>query len=146
MINEDGKVLIVVAGEPVAQGRPRISTAGGFARAYDPAKSRNWKQYARLVAQQVMEGETTVLCGPVSLSVRVYRQIPKSLSKKKRQQAIEGMLLPTTKPDLDNYVKGATDAINGIVIKDDSQIVKFHEPFGKWYSDRPRVEIEIKEI
>jgi Holliday junction resolvase RusA-like endonuclease len=146
LINDDGTILIVVAGEPVAQGRPRISTAGGFPRAYDPAKSRNWKQYARLVAQEVMQNEETLLYGPVSLSVRVYRSIPKSFSKKKRQGALEGGYLPTTRPDLDNYVKGATDAINGIVIKDDSQIVKFHEPFGKWYSDKPRVEIEIKEI
>lgn len=139
-------VKIVVAGEPVAQGRPRISTANGFARAYDPAKSRNWKQYARLVAQQVMEQEASVLSGPVSLSVRVYRQMPKSLSKKKHQQALDGLILPVTKPDLDNYVKGASDSINGIVIKDDAQIVAFHEPFGKWYSDRPRIEIEVKEI
>lgn len=146
MINDNGTILIVVAGEPVAQGRPRISTVNGFPRAYDPAKSRNWKQYARLVAQQVMEREETLLYGPVSLSVRVYRKMPKSFSKKKQTQALEGSLLPTTKPDLDNYVKGATDSINGIVIKDDNQIVKFHEPFGKWYSDKPRVEIEIKEI
>lgn len=35
---------VVVNGEPVPQGRPRLTTINGHARAYDPAKSRNYKQ------------------------------------------------------------------------------------------------------
>lgn len=142
-MTQDGKVLIVIAGEPVAQGRPRLSTANGYARAYDPAKSRNWKQIASMIAGKEMK-DKKLMEGELSLSLRVFRSIPKSFSKKKTAPAIEGKVRPATRPDLDNYVKGALDAINGIVMKDDSQIVAFHEPFGKFYSDRPRVEIEIK--
>jgi Holliday junction resolvase RusA-like endonuclease len=39
---------------------------------------------------------------------------------------------PTTRPDLDNYVKGALDAINGIVVNNDSQLVEIeaHKRYG----------------
>ena len=42
----------VILGDPVAQGRPRFSRQGGFVKAYDPAKSRDYKQYFRLVASE----------------------------------------------------------------------------------------------
>ncbi|HKM06338.1 MAG TPA: RusA family crossover junction endodeoxyribonuclease [Sphaerochaeta sp.] len=134
-----------ITGEPVAQGRPRFTTANGFPRAYDPAKSSDWKNYAKMVAASRMAGKP-LMDGPLSLSVCVYRSIPSSWSKKKTAEAIEGRLRPITKPDLDNYVKCAKDALSGIVWKDDSQVVAFHEPFGKFYSETPRVEIEIKEL
>jgi len=134
-------INITILGEPVAQGRPRISTQGGFARAYDPAKSRDYKDYIRLAASQQMNGQAP-LQGALSLSVRVYRATPKSMSAKKAKQAEAGQVRPTTKPDVSNYIKGREDALNGIVWQDDSQIVSYHEPFGKWYSYRPRIEVE----
>ncbi len=80
------------------------------------------------------------------MSVRVYRAIPKSMSAKKAKLAEAGQIRPTTKADLSNYIKGIEDACNGIVWQDDSQIVAYHEPFGKWYSDRPRIEVEVKKL
>lgn len=138
-------ILITILGEPVAQGRPRMSTINGHARAYDPKKSRTWKYFAAMIAGNEMNGSAPME-GDLSLSVRVFRKIPKSFSKRKIQAAKDGTIRPSTRPDLDNYVKGALDAVNGIVMKDDSQVVAFHEPFGKWYSDRPRIEIEVKEL
>ena len=35
------RLEFTIPGEPISQGRPRFSTHGGFARAYDPKKSRN---------------------------------------------------------------------------------------------------------
>lgn len=134
-----------ITGEPVAQGRPKFTTVNGYPRAYDPAKSVDWKDYAKMVAGIQMYGRN-LMDGPLSLSLCVYRSIPRSWSKKKQAQAAEGSLYPTTKPDLDNYVKAAKDALKGVVYRDDSQVVKFHEPFGKFYSETPRVEIEIKEL
>lgn len=139
------RVLIVVGGEPVAQGRPKFSTKDGVFRTYDPPKSREYKHFVRLVAIRKM-GRNKPLEGPLSLSVRVYRSIPTSWSQKKQREALEGVLLPVTKPDLENICKGATDALEGVVFRNDSQIVAHHEPFGKWYSNRPRIEIEVKEI
>jgi len=138
-------ITIVVAGDPVAQGRPRMTTVNGSARAYDPPRSRDWKQYARLVAQEEMKDQE-LFQGQLSLSLRVFRNMPASFSLRRRASARSGRIMPTTRPDLDNYVKAALDALNGVVFKDDSQIVNFHEPFGKWYSDKPRVEIEVKEL
>ena len=38
-------LTFTIPGEPTAQGRPRFSTHGGFVKAYDPEKSRNYKAY-----------------------------------------------------------------------------------------------------
>lgn len=133
---------LIIYGEPVAQGRPKFSTVNGFARAYDPEKSRDYKDYIRLAAAEQLRGEKP-LNGALALSVRVYRAIPKSMSKKCRTLAECGKIRPITKPDLDNYVKGIKDALKSVCWNDDSQIVAYKEPFGKYYSDTPRIEVEI---
>ena len=43
-----------IPGDPVSQGRPRFSTHGGFARAYDPKKSREGKAVVRLCASEAL--------------------------------------------------------------------------------------------
>jgi Holliday junction resolvase RusA-like endonuclease len=45
-------------------------------------------------------------------------------SKRKRADAITGAILPTAKPDLDNFLKAALDACNGIVFADDAHITE----------------------
>ncbi|WP_339970305.1 RusA family crossover junction endodeoxyribonuclease [Holzapfeliella sp. He02] len=52
--------------------------------------------------------------------------------------------MPTAKPDVDNYFKGFTDALNGLVFEDDNQITEVHAY--KFYSDNPRIELEVEEI
>lgn len=137
-------IKLVIYGEPVAQGRPRFSTAGGFVRAYDPAKSKDYKDYVRLAAASEMKGRAPY-DGALALSVRVYRSMPKSFSKKKQALAEAGKIKPITKPDMDNYIKGIKDALKSVCWKDDSQIVTYREPFGKFYSETPRIEIEVME-
>jgi Holliday junction resolvase RusA-like endonuclease len=138
------EISITIPGEPVAQGRPRFTASGGYVKAYDPAKSKDYKQYVRLAAAQQATGKP--LEGALVMSLRVYRPIPKSFSGRRRAQAEAGAIRPETKPDLDNYVKGIKDALRGICWHDDSQVVGYIEPFGKFYSDRPRVEITVKQI
>lgn len=133
----------VVLGEPVAQGRPRFSRQGGFVKAYDPAKSRDYKQYVRLVAAQ--DAPAVPVTGAVLLSLKIYRAMPKSMSKAKREAALAGQLRPTTKPDVSNVLKGVEDALKGLWYADDSQIVGYGE-LGKWYSERPRIEVTMQEI
>ena len=67
------------------------------------------------------------------------------MSKKKREAAIAGRLRPTTKPDVSNILKGVEDALKGLWYVDDSQIVGYGV-LGKWYSERPRIEIAMREI
>lgn len=138
------KISLTVPGEPTAQQRPQFTTVSGYAKAYDPEKSKDYKNYVRLAAAVQMAGRKP-LTGPLALSVRVYRSIPKSMSKKKAALAEAGELRPTTRPDLDNYVKGIKDALKGICWVDDSQVVAYVEPFGKYYSARPRVEVDVME-
>ena len=85
------------------------------------------------------------MTGAVLLSLRIYRAIPKSMSKKKREAALEGKLRPTTKPDVSNVLKGVEDALKGVWYADDSQIVGYGT-LGKWYDKQPRIEITMQEI
>ncbi|MDG5470533.1 RusA family crossover junction endodeoxyribonuclease [Jeotgalibacillus sp. ET6] len=129
-----------ILGEPVAQGRPRASTVNGYVQMIDPTKSRNYKEYVRLVASQYALSEP--LEGPLKIRVNVYRPLLKNFSKKKAAAAEAGLLRPTTKPDIDNLVKGVKDACNKVLWRDDSQVVELKA--SKFYSSRPRVEIRVE--
>ncbi len=135
-------IQFTVYGEPVAQARPKFSTAGGFVKAYDPAKSRNYKDYVRLAAAE--HAPANLLEGPIGMMLTIYRSMPKSFSKRKAAAAEAGELRPTTKPDVDNYLKGVKDALKGIIWKDDSQVVEVFVQ--KRYSSRPRIEVKIKDL
>ena len=133
----------VVLGDPVAQGRPRFSRQGGFVKAYDPAKSRDYKSYVRLIA--VQNAPDSPVEGAIEFSLRIYRAIPKGMPKYKREAAKAGTLRPVTKPDVSNVLKGVEDALKGVWYKDDSQIVGYGV-LGKWYDERPRIEIMMREL
>jgi Holliday junction resolvase RusA-like endonuclease len=135
-------ITFEVVGDPVAQGRPRATTINGRVRMFDPAKSRSFKEYVKLAASQHAPNE--LLTGPLNVHVKIYRNIPKSFSKKKTEEAETGVLRPVTKPDVDNYYKGIGDALNEVIWKDDSQVVSLIVE--KFYSKRPRAEIQISEI
>ncbi|WP_217562733.1 RusA family crossover junction endodeoxyribonuclease [Paenibacillus sp. GbtcB18] len=132
-------IQFTIYGEPVAQGRPKFSTVGGFTRAYDPKKSRDYKDYVRLAAEKY--APPALLEGALGLAITAYRPIPKSFSKKKSADAESGLIMPTSKPDADNYLKGVKDALKGIMWKDDSQVVDAF--VRKRYSNRPRIEVKI---
>lgn len=136
-------IAFTVYGEPVAQGRPRGAVSDkGKVVMYDPAKSKDYKNYVSMVASK--HKPPSLIESAVSLTVKVYRPIPK-MSKVKHQRALEGNLRPTSKPDLSNYIKGVEDAIEGILLKNDSQVIDYGQS-GKWYSDNPRIEIEVREV
>ena len=134
-------IRFTVPGEPVAQGRPKFTTKSGFPRAYDPEKSRSYKEYVRYTAAEY--APDIPFDGPLVLTIDVYRSIPKSFSKKKIIEAENRLLRPITKPDGSNYQKLIEDAMNGIIWRDDSQLVDIW--VSKWYSILPRVEITVKE-
>ncbi|KPV60748.1 hypothetical protein QJ48_04300 [Paenibacillus sp. A3] len=135
-------IQFTVYGEPVAQGRPRFSNAGGFTRAYDPQKSRDYKDYVRLAAREY--APSTPLSGALGIAVTAYRPIPKSFSKKKAEEAENGLIIPTTKPDADNYLKGVKDALKGLMWHDDSQVADAF--VSKRYSFRPRIHVKIIQL
>ena len=111
----------MITEEPVAQGRPRISTRGGFARAYDPPKSKEWKRVVeQYVRKAIKEAEGTFPYeGPLRIWMKFIMPLPKS-SHRKRNPPEEQW--STKKPDVDNLYKGVADAMEGIVYQNDSQI------------------------
>ena len=117
---------IFIPGEPIAQPRVKVSTRGGFARAYVDAKHpiHAYKQAIRL-AYVNAGGE--VLEGPVSIRIVCWFERPKSHSKKRRQEPEP----KTTKPDADNLAKGIGDALNEIAYNDDGQVYRL--TVEKWY-------------
>ena len=138
-------LTLIIPGEPCAQGRPRFSTHGGFVKAYDPAKSRDYKAYVKMCAIKSMQEQGWTLTEKaLSIETRAFMSIPSSKSKKFKQAAIVGIERPTKKPDVDNVFKILTDALSGIAYKDDKQIVA--AKISKWYAEVPRVEALIRII
>ena len=129
--------------EPVAQGRPRFRRIGGGVATYDPPKSKEFKKYVRALAEsnRIYFAEQHV---SILVELIFYLPMLKSFSNKKRLAAIEGNLRPSKKPDIDNYIKGTLDALNGIYWHDDGQIVDIHA--SKYYSENPRIELKITEV
>ena len=54
---------------------------------------------------------------------------------------VAGYIRPAKKPDIDNVIKSILDALNGVAYHDDTQVVAVFAE--KYYSDTPRVEVEI---
>jgi Holliday junction resolvase RusA-like endonuclease len=89
-----------------------------------------------------MRGKAPTL-RPVALLVHSFRQVPESWSKADKRAALRGAILPTPRPDWDNYGK-ITDALNEIVWKDDSQVCDGRVI--KRYSDAPALRVEVREF
>lgn len=132
-------VTIDITGHPVAKGRARFGKNGAV---FTPAKTRKWEADARMVARQAM-GARQPFTGPVAVIVEMCFPIPASWPKWKREAARNGEVMHTTKPDADNVVKAAKDAMNGVVWLDDAQV--FAVTITKGYGDTPRVLVRASE-
>lgn len=131
---------IEIPGDVQAQQRPKFSRYGNNVSVRDPKESKDYKSFVRLVASQV--APDTLITEEIRLRIDVYRKIPKSFSKKKHQQAVDGELRPTTKPDIDNLAKGIKDGLSKVIWHDDSQVTELVAR--KLYSDNPRAEVTIE--
>jgi Holliday junction resolvase RusA-like endonuclease len=115
-------VTVIINGEPVAKGRPRM-TRRGFV--YTPAATRRFEAHGRLSAQLAM-GDRPLIDVPVRIELLVELPVPASWSRRKTADAITGHIRPTSRPDVDNYLKAILDAINSIVVADDAQVVEVY--------------------
>lgn len=136
------EVRFVVLGEPKGKGRPRFNTRTG--RAFTPDKTVNYETlvHAEYLAQ--CNGFRFSDDAMLDLRILAYYSIPKSGSKKMKGLKLANTIRPTKKPDMDNVVKMIADALNQVAYKDDTQIVDCQ--CRKFYSERPRVEVTIREI
>lgn len=141
---EKGAVFLAVDGTPVPQARPRFTTRGGYARAYETEACRQQKQLIKTCFVREFGEQEPTTGVAYHVSITVFLKIPKSITKKNRELANDGILKPTKRPDVDNYAKLVLDALNGVVWVDDGNVTSMS--VDKKYSDRPRTEITITRL
>lgn len=134
-------ITFSVPGQPYGKGRPRIGRVAGHARMFTPEKTVNYENLVKFAAQRSMAG-APLIEGAVYVTLSILCQIPASWSKVKQAAALAGTVYPTTKPDIDNVEKAIFDAINGVVWKDDVQVVDVVKV--KRYGATPGVDVRIE--
>ena len=129
--------------EPVAKARPKFTRMG---HAYTPKKTKDYEETVKFAfMSQTCEQMPVYPKGtPLMVEAIFAKSVPKSYTKKTRAACLNGETLPTSKPDIDNYLKAVLDAINGLAFEDDSQIVVTMAE--KIYAESPYVEIKICQI
>lgn len=132
-------VVVEMPGEPVAKGRPRF----GRGRVYTPRKTSVYEDQLKWVARLAMRGRE-MFTGPVKVDMLALFEIPKSWPARKKTDALNGLVRPTGKPDIDNLLKTAADALNGIVWADDAQIVI--ASISKRYSDKASLRMMVEVV
>jgi len=147
MAEENQELKIVIYGEPVPQGRPKFARIGNHVHAYDPQKSKNYKQLVRYWVTQHLKKIDGFKPYENALYVDLtfYMSIPTSWSKKKRIEADSGVVRHIKKPDADNLVKSVTDSCNGLLWTDDAIISDLHVR-KRYTAELARVEMIVKEV
>lgn len=141
MIDE---IKFTVPGQPFGKQRPRVVNRGNFSTAYTPKETVQYENLVKLYYQQTAQGFMFPKGEMLEVRIIAYYSIPKSTSKKKRQEMLDNKIRPIKKPDFDNIGKIICDSLNLIAYHDDAAIVDAQ--VRKFYSDEPRVEVIIKTI
>lgn len=129
-----------VCAKAVGKGRPRLTTRGGYAHAYTPAKTREFENLVSWSAKRAMCQRPPVASG-CSLFVQITVSLipPLSWSKKRRSEAFGAFC--SKKPDTDNVAKSILDGVNGIVYEDDAQVAGL--VVQKFYAEKDEINIKI---
>lgn len=116
---------------PVAKGRPIVTRSG---HAFTPAKTRNAEATIKQFAVAAAGDRPYPVFG--DSAVEVSLQFVFARPKSRRSEVYK-----TTRPDVDNSTKLVCDAQNGIMWKDDSQVVFLTA--SKVWGESPAVNIKI---
>ena len=142
-------ISFVVHSVPVAQPRQRMrvvqSRGRVFTHSYTPTKSpvNAFKASVQMAAAIAYGGP--LLDGPLSLELKFILPRPKSMTKKRSDNAREWD--SRSRNDWDNLAKSVCDALNGILWHDDGQIACV----SVWRmiaaaDEQPRVLIDVETI
>lgn len=114
--------------EAIPKGRPRL----GRGRVYTPSRTVNYEKKVKKALQAQFHED--VITSPLHMNIRFYFKKAKSCKSK----------YMTKRLDLDNLIKSLSDAMNGIVFHDDSQVVSIDAL--KAYDSHPRIEMTLYEF
>lgn len=134
-------IHFIYYGEIRGKGRPRFRNLGKFVQTYT---DRNTQDYEMSLKEAYLQANQPKYMNPdeaLGLQMNVYMQMPKSATKKKHQEMLEGIIKPTKKPDIDNILKSVLDSLNQVAFYDDTQIISIK--VNKYYAEEPRLEITI---
>ena len=133
-------VKFTVLGEPRGKQRPRMTRNG---HTYTPAETVQYENLVRMEYRRQCGDYRFPDDAALDMRIMAYYAIPKSASKKKRQEMLAHRIRPLKKVDCDNAVKIVADSLNNIAYRDDVQIVDCQ--IRKFYSPEPRIVVTIQE-
>lgn len=131
----------IVEGKPIGKARPRVTTRGGFARAYTPKPTTEYETQIK-TAFLLSDKKGLDFNKPIKIAVVAAYEIPKSFSRKEREQALQRQIKPCVKPDIDNVIKTVLDALNDLAYADDKQVTMVKAT--KLYGERAYICVEIE--
>lgn len=108
-------ITFTVPGKVIGKQRARVTRFGTYTPKATVAYEKSIAWTAKASGVQKIEGA-------VRLLIQVYSEPPKSMPQKARLEAVQRIIRPQTKPDLDNVLKTVLDALNGIAYEDDKQV------------------------
>lgn len=138
-------IEVVIPGPPRAQPRARAyarqrKDGQWKASVYENSNARRWKERAAMTMLEARtKAKASIMEGPVSLMVCAIWPCPTSGSKKGAQREWR-----TSRGDADNVAKAIMDAGNGVLWKDDAQVVLLTVyKIRAGYGESERVEIRV---
>lgn len=129
------KIVFDVQSNPVPQGSTRAFIVKN--RPIITSTSKKLGDWRHLVASAAQNRVDDLIEGPVAITLHFRLPRPKSAPKKKRTYADK-------RPDLDKLIRAVLDAITGVIVRDDSQIVAITAI--KDYGSPPGVRVEIDQV
>jgi len=136
-------IRLTIEGAPQSQKRHRTFSRGSKLIQFDPS-SESKQIIRKSIIKQVIGKSAFDADVPLAVTIYCYMPIPKSYSKKKKEQCEINELFPVTKPDCDNLAKSYLDCMSGLVYHDDRQVIVLH--IEKFYSLEPRTEIIVQRV
>jgi len=103
-------ITFTVAGDPVPQPRVRVSTRGGFARAYVPSK-HPVHAYRDAILREALASGLTPVSEPIEVIIDAVFARPKSHMNKR---GVKGSAPALPRADVDNIAKAALDSLKDL--------------------------------
>lgn len=134
------KLEFVILGIPGSKQSTQFTKLG---IAYTPKDKKQKQENVAWEIKSKLPKHFVIHVGPVKVTYDFVFPIPKSFSKKLIARIESGeVIYKVSKPDTDNLVKPAKDAMNGVVFLDDSQVVV--ERARKMYGKTPMTIISVE--